>query len=196
MATRAHEGGGRERGGGDQQGLRSYLRFGAMILTAMVAMYWLMFVGSWELSHVRSSESRLFMTLTMGGSMGLIMLVWMLGMYRNTRANLVIVATSILLLAVGITLDRSQTTVQDASFMSGMIPHHSLAITRSERAELSDVRVCDLAVEISEAQRREILEMDWLIDDIAANGVAATREEAAARSVPDYDRPADRRCPG
>jgi len=166
-----------------------------MILTAMVAMYWLMFVGSWELSHVRSSESRLFMTLTMGGSMGLIMLVWMLGMYRNTRANLVIVATSILLLAVGITLDRSQTTVQDASFMSGMIPHHSLAITRSERAELSDVRVCDLAVEISEAQRREILEMEWLIDDIAENGVADTPEEAASRPLPDYQVAAVRECP-
>jgi len=53
-------------------------------------------------------------------------------------------------------------TVDDAAFMRGMIPHHSMAITRSERAELSDVRVCELAVDISEAQRREILEMDWL----------------------------------
>lgn len=196
MATREHHEVDRGQAGGEAQGLGMYLRFGAMILTAMVVMYWLMFVSSWELSHVRWSESRLLMTLTMGGSMGLIMLAWMLNMYRNTKANLVVVAVSILLLAVGITLDRSQTTVQDTSFMSGMIPHHSMAITRAERAELSDARVCELAVEISEAQRREILEMDWLMDDIAANGVAATREEAAARPVPDFDRPADRQCPG
>jgi uncharacterized protein (DUF305 family) len=92
-------------------------------------------------------------------------------------------------------LDRSQITVQDTSFMSAMIPHHSMAIARSERAQLADVRVCELAVEISEAQRREIFEMGWLIDDIAENGVATTRDEAALRPVPPYEEPAARRCP-
>jgi hypothetical protein len=177
-------------------GTGMYLRFGAMILTAMVVMYWTMFVSSWELSHVRFSQSRLFMTLTMGGTMGLIMLGWMLNMYRNTKANAAVVAASILLLTVGITLDRSQTTVDDTAFMRAMIPHHSMAITRSERFDVEDVRVCELAVEISEAQRREIDEMDWLIDDIERNGVADTPEEAEARPVPAFDEPADRRCDG
>lgn len=172
-----------------------YLRFGAMILTAMVVMYGVMFVSSWELSHIRFSQSRMFMALTMGGTMGLIMLGWMLNMYRNTKANLAIVAVSILLLGVGTFLDRGQPTVQDTSFMSAMIPHHSMAITRSERAEFRDVRVCELGVAISEAQRREILEMDWLIDDIRRNGVAATPEEAQARPVPDFEEPAARQCP-
>lgn len=49
--------------------------------------------------------------------------------------------------------------------------------------------------EISEAQRREILEMDWLINDIRQNGSAATPAEADARSVPDFTRPAARDCP-
>ena len=174
---------------------KMYLRFGAMILMAMVVMYATMFIGSWEWGHVRWSESRLFMTLTMGGTMGLIMLAWMLNMYKNTKANVAIVVVSLLLFGTGAFLDRSQTTVQDTSFMSGMIPHHSLAITRSERAELSDVRVCELAVEISEAQRREIFEMDWLIEDIERNGVAATAQEAESRPVPDYEEPAERQCP-
>ena len=50
----------------------------------------------------------------------------------------------------GIALDRSQATVDDRSFMRAMIPHHSLAITRSERFNVEDVRVCELAVEISD----------------------------------------------
>ncbi|MEF3120080.1 DUF305 domain-containing protein [Kocuria flava] len=175
---------------------KMYLRFGAMILTAMVVMYAVMFVGSWEWSHVRWSENRLFMTLTMGGTMGLVMLAWMLNMYKNTKANVAVVLASLLLLGGGAFLDRSQTTVQNTAYMSSMIPHHSLAITRSERAELDDVRVCELAVEISEAQRREIREMDWLIEDIERNGVAATAEEAQARSVPDYQVSAGRDCPG
>jgi len=172
-----------------------YLRFGAMILTAMVVMYAAMFAGTYAWDHVRWSESRLFMTLTMGGTMGLVMLAWMLNMYRNTTMNLVIVAVSLSLLAAGVYLDRSQTTVGDVSFNSAMIPHHSLAITRSERAQITDARVCDLAVEISESQRREILEMDWLNEDIRRNGVAATRAEAEARPVPDFEVAAERECP-
>jgi hypothetical protein len=180
---------------GQSHGTGMYLRFGAMILTAMVVMYALMFVSSWELGHVRLSESRIFMVLTMGGAMGVVMLGWMLNMYRNTRANVAIAVASVLLLAVGIFLDRSQATVGDNGFMSSMIPHHSMAITRSEHANLQDVRVCELAVAISEAQRREILEMDWLLEDIRENWLAATPEEAASRPVPDFERPADRRCP-
>ena len=137
----------------------------------------------------------MFMALTMGGTMGLVMLAWMLHMYRNTTANVIVIGVSLLVLMVGIILDRSQMTVDDTAFLKAMIPHHSLAITRSERFNVEDVRVCELAVAISEAQRREILEMDWLIDDLARNGPATTPEEAEARPVPNFDRPAARRCP-
>jgi len=174
---------------------KMYLRFAAMILTAMVVMYGVMYTSSWEWSHVRFSESRVFMALVMGGTMGLVMLGWMLNMYRDMRFNIGVVVASLLLIAVGVFLDRSQTTVQDTGFMSGMIPHHSLAITRAERSELNDARVCQLAVEISEAQRREILEMDWLIEDIEANGTAETVEQAEARPVPEFEVSADRDCP-
>ncbi|WJL97100.1 DUF305 domain-containing protein [Microbacterium sp. ET2] len=175
---------------------RMYLRFGAMILTGMVVMYWVMFVGSWEWSHVRFSESRVFMALTMGGAMGLVMLAWMLNMYKSVTANIAVTTVSLLLLGGGIALDRSQITVGDTDWMSAMIPHHSLAITRSERAQILDVRVCELAAEISAAQRNEILEMDWLIDDIQRNGVADTSEEARARPAPSFDQSALRECPG
>jgi hypothetical protein len=172
---------------------KMYLRFAAMILTSMVVMYFVMFVGSWELGHVRFSQSRIFMAITMGGTMGLVMLAWMLNMYKSVKGNFAIVAVSLLLITGGTYLDRSQTTVGDVSFMRAMIPHHSLAITRSERFEVDDARVCELAVEISEAQRREILEMDWLIDDINENG-AATSAEAEERAVPEFDVSADRTC--
>jgi hypothetical protein len=195
MATRNEEMNGNGHGDHESHGMGMYVRFGAMILTGMVVMYWVMFVSAYEWSHIRWSESRMFMALTMGGTMGLVMLAWMLNMYKNVKANVAVVVASILLLSVGAFLDRSQITVGDIGFMSGMIPHHSMAITRSERAGIEDVRVCELAIEISEAQRREIFEMDWLIDDIERNGVAATAEEAQARPVPDFEEPAERQCP-
>ncbi|MBQ1075662.1 DUF305 domain-containing protein [Micromonospora sp. C31] len=183
------------RGKGLSPEMKMYLRFGAMILTAMVVMYGVMYLSTWRWSDIRFSESRMFMAFAMGGTMGVVMLGWMRNMYRNTKANLGIVAASVLLLGTGVVLDRSQATVDDSGWMNSMIPHHSMAITRSERANLDDVRVCQLAVEISEAQRREISEMEWLIEDIRRNGVAETPEEAQARPVPEYDASASRQCP-
>ena len=174
---------------------KMYLRFAAMITTSMVVMYWTMFAGTWEWSHVRFSESRVFMALTMGGTMGLVMLAWMLNMYKNMKGNIAIVAVSLVLLGGGIALDRSQATVDDRNWMSAMIPHHSLAITRSERADIDDVRVCQLAVEIIRAQEREIAEMEWLIQDIEENGEAETVEEAEGRPVPEFEGSALRDCP-
>ena len=185
------------RTGGNHSDMKTkmYLKFGAMILTGMVVMYAVMFVSSWEWGHIRLSESRIFMALTMGGSMGLVMFAWMRDMYQNRMANLIVIAMSVLLLGVGVVLDRSQMTVSDTDFMQSMIPHHSMAITRAERFTTVDVRVCELAVEISEAQRREIREMDWLLDDIRQNGPAATPGDAEARPVPDFNMTAERQCP-
>lgn len=41
-----------------------------------------------------------------------------------------------------------------------LIPHHSIAILTSDRAQIADVRVRKLADEIIEAQRREIKEIE------------------------------------
>ncbi|MGY1849649.1 MULTISPECIES: DUF305 domain-containing protein [unclassified Blastococcus] len=195
MATKRNHDGDEHDQGGMSHEAKMYLRFAAMISTSMVVMYFTMFAGTWEWSHVRFSESRVFMALTMGGTMGLVMLAWMLSMYKNVKGNIAIVAASLLLLGGGIFLDRSQVTVDDVNWMSAMIPHHSLAITRSERADIDDVRVCQLAVEIIEAQEREIAEMEWLIQDIRENGEAETLEEAQARPVPEFTGSALRDCP-
>lgn len=186
----AQDGGGSNDDGGSKKMERKmYLRFAAMIVTGMFVMYWTMFVGSYRWSHIQFSQSRVYMALVMGGAMTLVMLGWMLNMYKNTKMNIGIVVIGLLLLGLGTTLDRTQATVGDVEFMQAMIPHHSLAITRSERFNVEDVRVCELAVAISEAQRREIDEMEWLIEDIRENGTASTQEEAEQRSVPSF--PAD-----
>lgn len=172
-----------------------YLRFLAMIATAMVVMYAVTYVNTFELDHVRWSEERVFMVLLMGSSMAVVMLAWMIGMYRNWKINVGIVVGALALFALGTFLVRSETTVQDRSYMSAMIPHHSIAILTSERSEISDVRVCRLAVGIIEAQRREIAEMDWLIEDIARHGVAETAAEAERRPVPEFEGSSARGCP-
>ena len=84
-------------------------------------------------------------------------------------------------------LVRSQVTVTGVDYMEGMIPHHSIAILTSERAQIKDVRVRKLADEIIKAQRREIMEMQWLINDIRENGVVETEEEKKNRPLPEFE---------
>ena len=163
-----------------------YRRFGLMIATSAIVMFGLMYLNTYALPHVHWSETRFFMTLIMAAAMAVVMLSFMLNMYKNSRINLAIYAGSALLFALALFLVRSQVTVQDRSYMKAMIPHHSIAIMTSERAQIEDERVRELAAEIIRAQRREIAEMEWLIDDISQNGKAATPEEAAARPVPEF----------
>ena len=111
----------------------------------------------------------------MGGAMALIMLAFMLGMYRNQRANMTVAGLSILAFALGLFLVRSQATVDDTAWMKAMIPHHSIAILTSTRADISDPRVRALADSIIEAQTLEIAEMKALIADLEG-GPAATPE--------------------
>jgi uncharacterized protein (DUF305 family) len=144
----------------------SYVRFGAMIVTSTIVMFILMYLNTYALEHVYFSETRAYMALVMGATMAVIMLAFMLGMYKNTALNIAIFVGSVLVFAGALYLVRSQVTVDQVSYMKAMIPHHSIAIMTSERADIRDPRVRELADEIIEAQRREIGEMKDLIADL------------------------------
>lgn len=163
---------------------RDYVRFGAMIATSTAVMFVLMYLNTYALDHVRWSETRFYMAFVMGAAMAVIMLGFMSGMYGNRRVNAAILVGSAVVFALALFLVRSQTTVQDQSYMRAMIPHHSIAILTSERAEIDDPRVRALADEIIATQREEIELMEFLIDDIEENGVAETAADAAARPAP------------
>ncbi|MBN2470057.1 MAG: DUF305 domain-containing protein [Anaerolineae bacterium] len=146
--------------------MNQYAKFGIMIATSTLVMFGLMYLNTYALDHVIFSETRAFMALVMGAAMALIMLLFNRKMYTNRRANTGIIAASIFVFVLALGLVRSQATVTDVAWMKAMIPHHSIAILTSERANISDPRVRDLADRIITAQRSEIEEMKRLIADI------------------------------
>ena len=150
-------------------------------------MFGLSFTNVYVADHVRWSEERVYMALLMGAAMAIIMLGFMWSsMYSNVAVNVGIVIAALLVGGVALGLSRSQALVDDRAYMKGMIPHHSIAILTSERADIDDLRVRELADGITAAQRKEIKEMAWLIEDIAENGPATTEQEAAERPVPEF----------
>lgn len=143
-----------------------YERFGVMIGTSTAVMLGLMYLNTYQLDHVFWSQTRFWMAIVMGAAMAVVMLLFMRGMYQNRRANAVILGGSALMFALALWLVRSQSTVDDVSWMKAMIPHHSIAILTSERAHLDDPRVRELADGIIATQQKEIAEMKALIDDL------------------------------
>ena len=169
--------------------MSKYTRFIVMIAISTLVMFGLMYLNSYALAHVYFSETRTWMALYMGGAMAIIMLLFMLGMDTDKRKNALILGGAAALFAGSLYLVRSQDTVSDQAWQKAMIPHHSIAILTSERANIEDRRVRELADGIIRTQRKEIKEMQWLIRDIEKNGKATTAAEAQARPVPEFQGP-------
>jgi hypothetical protein len=151
-----------------------------MIAASTVLMYGLMYLNTYQIDHVFFSQTRMWMALLMGGAMGALMLGFMWSMYKDRRANLLIMAACAIAFMLGLWLVRSQATVGDTAYMRAMIPHHSIAIMTSERAHIRDPRVRLLADRIIEAQVREIDEMKTLIHDLERNPPAAGAPDLAS----------------
>ena len=146
--------------------MNPYVKFTLMILTSTVVMFIMMYFNTYKLDHVYFSETRAYMALYMGAMMAVIMLAFMTNMYRKTKMNLMIYGISVVLFAVGLWGVRSQATVDQVDWMQAMIPHHSIAILTSERADIEDPRVRDLADGIIETQKKEIAEMEALVAEL------------------------------
>ncbi|MDC6353568.1 MULTISPECIES: DUF305 domain-containing protein [Robiginitalea] len=142
-----------------------YTRFVAMLSCSFLAMYITMYLNTYEWDHVWFSLTRFYMVCLGIAAMAIIMFVAMRGMYQNKTKNVAIVLGSIILFTGALILVREQrSTVGDILWMKAMIPHHSIAILTSERADLKDPEVKKLAEEIIRAQEREISEMKAMIN--------------------------------
>jgi len=150
----------------------TYMKFLAMVATATVVMFGLMYLNSYAIDHVFFSQTRAWMALLMGAVMGLLMIGFMWNMYKGTGRKFGIVVAALVVFAGSLWLVRSQQTVDDVSYMKAMIPHHSIAILTSKRAHIRDPRVRELADGIIKAQVSEIEQMKALISDLESHPVA------------------------
>ena len=136
-----------------KSGIGNYTKFIGMLIASFIAMYITMYLNTYQIDHVYFSLTRFYMTC-LGIST----------MYKNSKKNIAIVAGSIILFVGALGLVRAQQPIiGDVLWMRAMIPHHSIAILTSERAEIKDPEVKKLAEDIIKAQKKEIEEMKQMI---------------------------------
>lgn len=148
----------------------NYPKFFLMLGLSFVAMYVTMYLNTYQIDHVYFSMTRFYMVCLGISAMGVIMLLMMKAMYTNKKKNTGILIGCVLLFSVALTLVRVQApVVGDVLYMKGMIPHHSIAILTSERADLKDPEVRKLADGIITAQKKEIEQMKNMINRLQNN---------------------------
>ncbi|TVZ26848.1 protein of unknown function (DUF305) [Gillisia sp. Hel_I_86] len=135
-----------------------------MLGLSFVAMYITMYLNTYEWDHAYFSMTRLYMACLGIAAMAVIMLSFMLNMYKNKKKNIAIYVGSLVLFVAAFGLVRAQRPIiGDVLYMKAMIPHHSIAILTSKRAAIDDPETKKLAEEIIEAQLREIAQMKKII---------------------------------
>lgn len=137
-----------------------------MLLFSEISMYITMYFNTYTYNHVYFSWTRIYMTFIGIGGMAIIMFLFMKKMYKDKIKNTAIIIGSLLLMAVSTYLVRQQIPINDVKWMKAMIPHHSIAILTSTKANLKDPKVKKLAEEIIKAQKREIAEMKKMIEQL------------------------------
>lgn len=141
-----------------------YGKFFGMLGLSFIAMYITMYLNTYEFDHVYFSLTRFYMTCLGIAAMAVIMLSFMLNMYKNRKKNIAIYVGSLVLFLAALGLVRAQgPIIGDILYMKAMIPHHSIAIMTSKRADIKDPETKKLAEEIIEAQKREIAQMKKII---------------------------------
>src|SRR5690606_9454109 len=120
---------------------------------SFIAMYITMYLNTYAIDHVYFSMTRFYMTCLGISAMAVIMLLFMLKMYENKKKNTIILMGSLVLFIGALVLVRAQRPIiGDVLWMKAMIPHHSIAILTSERADIQDPEVKKLADDIIKAQ--------------------------------------------
>ena len=146
-----------------KDGKNHYIKFVLMLTGSFIAMYITMYFNNYSIDHVYFSLTRFYMACLGISAMAVIMLLFMLNMYKNKRKNIAIILGSLILFGSTLTLVRTQTPIGDVLYMKAMIPHHSIAILTSKRADIKDPEVRKLADDIIKAQEKEIAEMKVFI---------------------------------
>ena len=141
----------------------SYRSFAIELVLDFIIMYLVMYTMIASLDHFYFNLNNVYMTLMMVAPMVVLMILAMRHMFPSKGLNVALLAVSVGIFFGCFALIRTQTTIDDDSFLRSMIPHHAGAILMCQQASISDPQVKRLCGEIIQSQRQEIDEMKKIL---------------------------------
>ena len=136
-----------------------YRRLLLMAVLSFISMYVLMYAMVDAFANVYSNFNQFYMAALMTAPMVIIEIAVMGAMYQDKKTNRMIIAASLVTLAVFWILVRQQAGVSDKQFLRSMIPHHGGAVLMCTKAPLQDSEIKELCRTIISGQQAEIDQM-------------------------------------
>jgi uncharacterized protein (DUF305 family) len=143
--------------------MHHYLHLAIMTVLSFLSMYVLMYAMVDTFGNIYPNVNQLYMAALMTAPMVLIEIGVMRSMYKNTNANIAVIAASLVVLVGSWMLIRQQGFVADRQFLKSMIPHHAGAILMCEQAPIRDDEIRKLCQSILSGQRAEIAQMRGIL---------------------------------
>lgn len=144
-----------------------YARLFIAIGINAVIMFFLTYALLASTDHFYANINRAYMAVLMAAPMVVIMVGVMWPMYGKSRLNIGLLVGAVAVFGIVFALARTQTPIGNDQFLRSMIPHHSSAILMCNEANLTDDEIIALCGEIVEAQRREIAQMQDILERFA-----------------------------
>lgn len=143
---------------------KPYVLFAVNIGVSLIIMYLVMFsmIDGWD--DFYNNINMAYMAIMMAAPMGPLMLLTMPNMYPARRLNLVLHVAFVIAFVAAFLAIRWQGAVGDEQFIRSMIPHHSGAILMCREADITDAELATLCEDIKAAQRREIDQMETILE--------------------------------
>jgi hypothetical protein len=142
---------------------RQYLHLAIMAVLSFISMFILMYAMVDRFANVYPNLNQFYMAGLMTAPMIVIELILMRAMYKNKKANAIILTSSVVLLIAFWLLIRAQTAISDTQFVRSMIPHHGGALLMCGEAQLTDPELIELCENIKAGQQKEIDQMKAIL---------------------------------
>ena len=133
-----------------------YKKLLIMAVLSFISMYALMYAMVDTFANVVPNINQFYMAGLMTAPMLIIEIALMGSMYMDKKLNVIIIATSSVLLIAFFVFVRQQSAVSDKQFLKSMIPHHASAILMCEKADIQDPEIKELCKSIISSQQEEI----------------------------------------
>ena len=137
-----------------------------MAVLSFASMYVLMYAMVNTFANVFLNINQFYMAGLMTAPMLIIEIALMGSMYMDKKLNLVIVATSSIILIALFLFIRQQSAVSDKQFLRSMIPHHASAILMCEKTDIQDPEIKELCKSIISSQQEEIDQMQVKLNEL------------------------------
>ncbi len=144
---------------------KHYTHLAIMAALSFVAMYILMYSMVDQFANVYNSVNQFYMAGLMTAPMVLIELAVMREMYKNPKANIAVIAVSLIALVGFFFAIRQQTAIGDAQFLRSMISHHAGAVLMCNEAPITRPEIKKLCQNIISSQKQEIDQMKKLLSN-------------------------------